>query len=75
MTSIALIDDHPMLTNTLGAWLEATGRISVAGTARNLSEARTLMERLELSIRTVENHLAHIYSKLNIKSREELIRL
>jgi DNA-binding NarL/FixJ family response regulator len=47
MTSIALIDDHPMLTNTLGAWLEATGRISVAGTAKNLTEARTLIESLD----------------------------
>ena len=47
MTSIVLIDDHPMLTNTLGAWLTATGRFTIAGTARNLSEARSLMERLD----------------------------
>ena len=47
MTSIVLIDDHPMLTNTLGAWLTATGRFTVAGTAGNLTEARSLMERLD----------------------------
>jgi NarL family two-component system response regulator LiaR len=44
---IALIDDHPMLTATLGEWLSATGRFSIVGTAATLEEARSLMKRLE----------------------------
>jgi NarL family two-component system response regulator LiaR len=47
MISIALIDDHPMLTNAIGAWLCATGRFSIAGTAANLEEARVLMNGLD----------------------------
>jgi DNA-binding NarL/FixJ family response regulator len=47
MISIALIDDHPMLTNAIGAWLCATGRFSIAGTAANLAEARELMAELD----------------------------
>jgi DNA-binding NarL/FixJ family response regulator len=47
MVSIALIDDHPMLTNAIGAWLEATGRFTIAGCAASLAEARSLMEKLD----------------------------
>jgi DNA-binding NarL/FixJ family response regulator len=47
MIYIALIDDHPMLTNAIGVWLEATGRFTIAGTAANLTEARTLMKKLD----------------------------
>ena len=47
MISIALIDDHPMLTNAIGVWLEATGRFTIAGTAANLAEARSLMKKLD----------------------------
>jgi DNA-binding NarL/FixJ family response regulator len=46
LISIALIDDHPMLTNAVSVWLEATGRFSIAGTAASLSEARTLFNEL-----------------------------
>ena len=46
MISIVLIDDHPMLTNAVGVWLEATGRFTIAGTASCLTEARALMKAL-----------------------------
>jgi len=47
MNSIVLIDDHTMLTNAIGAWLEATGRFTIAGSAASLTEARALIEKLE----------------------------
>jgi len=47
MISIALIDDHSMLTNAIGAWLEATGRFTIAGSAASLTEARALIEKLD----------------------------
>ena len=47
MISVVLIDDHPMLTNAIGAWLEATGRFTIAGSAASLTEARALIEKLE----------------------------
>jgi len=47
MINIALIDDHPLAINGIGAWLCATGRFDIAGTAGTLAEARALMERLE----------------------------
>jgi DNA-binding CsgD family transcriptional regulator len=34
-----------------------------------------IAERLSLSIRPVENHLAHIYDKTGVSSREELFNL
>jgi NarL family two-component system response regulator LiaR len=47
MTSIVLIDDHPLISNGIGAWLSATGRFSIAGTVENLTQARTLLMRLD----------------------------
>jgi DNA-binding NarL/FixJ family response regulator len=47
MVSIVLIDDHPMLTNAISVWLETAGRFTIAGTAANLAEARTLMKELD----------------------------
>ncbi|WP_461255080.1 response regulator [Treponema sp. R80B11-R83G3] len=47
MISIALIDDHPLLTNAIGVWLEATGRFIIAGTADSLAQARALMKELD----------------------------
>ena len=47
MTTIALIDEHPLAINGIGAWLKGTGRFEIAGTAGTLAEACTLMERLE----------------------------
>jgi len=46
MISIALIDDHPLALNGIGAWLTGTGRFTIAGTAGTLEEAEELMNRL-----------------------------
>jgi len=47
MISVFLIDDHPMLTNAVGVWLEATGRFKIVGTAVSLSEANNMMKKLD----------------------------
>jgi NarL family two-component system response regulator LiaR len=46
MIQIALIDDHQAVANAIGAWLSATGRFAIAGTAATLVQGRSLMERL-----------------------------
>ena len=46
----------------------------VAALARRGLTAREIAAQLHLSPRTVESHLAHVYAKLGIASREELIR-
>jgi len=47
MIRIAIIDDHPSVINGIGAWLESTGRIEIAGTAGTLAQAGELMQRLD----------------------------
>jgi len=47
MIRIALIDDHPLAINGIGAWLKSTGRFEIAGTVGTLKEAGALMERIE----------------------------
>jgi NarL family two-component system response regulator LiaR len=47
VTQVVLIDDHPLAINGIGAWLNATGRFSVAGTAGSIAAARALLEGLE----------------------------
>jgi NarL family two-component system response regulator LiaR len=47
MTTIALVDDHPLAIKGIGAWLIATGRFSISGTAKTLAEAESLMEHLD----------------------------
>ena len=47
MIKIALIDDHPMAINGVGAWLTGTGRFEISGTAGTLAEASVLMDRLD----------------------------
>jgi NarL family two-component system response regulator LiaR len=46
MLRIALIDDHQAVANAIGAWLSATGRFAIAGTAASIAQARSLMESL-----------------------------
>ena len=46
MTTIALIDDHPLSINGIGAWLESSGRFEIAGASGTLAGAAALMERL-----------------------------
>jgi NarL family two-component system response regulator LiaR len=45
--SIVLIDDHPLAINGIGAWLNSTGRFSIVGTAGTLTEAETLLEKID----------------------------
>ena len=47
MITIALIDDHPLAINGIGAWLKGTGKFEIAGAAGTLAEAAALMERLD----------------------------
>jgi len=46
----------------------------VAGLAACGYTARQIAERLHIGTRTVEGHLAHIYPKLSIASKQELVR-
>jgi NarL family two-component system response regulator LiaR len=47
MIQVVLIDDHPLAINGIGAWLCATGRFNIAGTAGSVAETRTLLESAE----------------------------
>jgi NarL family two-component system response regulator LiaR len=47
MTSIVLIDDHPLAINGIGAWLKGTGKFDITGTAGTLAEAESLMKQLK----------------------------
>jgi NarL family two-component system response regulator LiaR len=47
MVPVVLIDDHPLAVNGIGAWLTATGRFTIAGTAGTLGEAQALLESLD----------------------------
>jgi NarL family two-component system response regulator LiaR len=47
MIPVVLIDDHPLAVNGIGAWLTASGRFSIAGTAGTLGEAQVLLESLD----------------------------
>ena len=47
MIKIALIDDHPLAINGIGAWLKSTGKFEIAGTAGTLKDASALMKKLD----------------------------
>jgi len=47
MIPILLIDDHQMVTSAISAWLCADKRFFIAGTAATLTDARSLMEKLD----------------------------
>jgi len=47
MIKIALIDDHPLAINGIGAWLKSTRKFEIVGTAGTLAEAAALMKRLD----------------------------
>jgi DNA-binding CsgD family transcriptional regulator len=46
----------------------------VAGLAANGASSREIGAKLFLSVRTVDNHLQNVYSKLGVTSRDELAR-
>ena len=59
---------------------EDTGRLTrrereVAGLAAAGVPSREIAARLFLSVRTVDNHLQSVYSKLGVTSRDELARV
>jgi DNA-binding CsgD family transcriptional regulator len=45
----------------------------VAHMAASGATTKEIAERLYLSVRTVENHLQHVYSKLGVTSRDDLV--
>jgi DNA-binding CsgD family transcriptional regulator/tetratricopeptide (TPR) repeat protein len=47
----------------------------IAAMAAAGASSREIADRLVLSVRTVENHLQNIYSKVGVTRREELVRL
>ncbi len=49
--------------------------IEVAGLASQGYMASEIGDRLQISVRTVESHLAHVYAKLGVTSRRALIRM
>lgn len=67
------------LLSELGVWLPLPPTESLTGREREIAlftsvgySSKQIGERLHLSARTVETHLARIYSKLSITSREDL---
>ena len=42
--------------------------------ARGLTN-REIAERLHRSVKTIESHLSHVYDKLDVRSRAELVAL
>jgi DNA-binding CsgD family transcriptional regulator len=76
--------DDPALCVEPGTGLEPGGHGAeqltrreheIAGLAAAGVPSREIVERLFLSIRTVDNHLQNVYAKLGITSREELARV
>jgi DNA-binding NarL/FixJ family response regulator len=57
--------------NTLASHLTTREREVAHLAARGLAD-RAIAEKLELSVRTVETHLARAYSKLGVQGRTEL---
>jgi len=62
----------PMLTSPGGPVPLTNREREVAILAASGLTSRAIAERLFLSARTVDNHLARIYSKLGVTSRAEL---
>ncbi len=46
----------------------------IAGLAAEGTASKDIAERLHLSVRTVDNHLQHVYTKLDVASRGDLAR-
>jgi len=70
------INPKYMINKPKNAWSILTSRENeiVTFLKRNLSP-KQIAKHLNISLRTVENHLAHIYAKTDITSRDELAQL
>ena len=53
MIRVAIIDDHPLVLDGIGTWLNGTGRFDIAGTAANLTDAALLLETIEPFVQIV----------------------
>ena len=63
--------DSPALGRLTAPNLSARER-QIAGRAAAGRTSQEIAEELVLSVRTVENHLQHVYTKLGISGRNEL---
>jgi DNA-binding CsgD family transcriptional regulator len=48
------------------------GAREIAGLAAGGLSSRAIAERLTLSVRTVDSHLSRVFTKLNVRGRQEL---
>jgi DNA-binding CsgD family transcriptional regulator len=74
-------DSDERLLSELGIWMPLPPVSQLTGREREIAlftslgySSKYVAERLQLSVRTVETHLTHVYSKLGIEGREELRR-
>ena len=74
-------DPDERLLSELGIWMPLPPVSKLTGREREIAlftalgySSKYVAERLQLSARTVETHLAHVYGKLGIDGREELRR-
>jgi DNA-binding CsgD family transcriptional regulator len=65
----------PGLSPGATTWRLTRREQEVAAMAAAGASSREIADRLVLSVRTVDNHLQNIYSKLGVSRRDELVRL
>ncbi len=75
------VDPEERLLSELGIWLPLPPVMQLTGREREIAlftalgyPSKYIAERLHLSARTIETHLAHVYAKLGLEGREELRR-
>lgn len=75
------VDSDERLLSELGIWMPLPRVSQLTGREREIAlfislgySSKYVAERLQLSARTVETHLAHVYTKLVIEGREDLRR-
>jgi DNA-binding CsgD family transcriptional regulator len=64
----------PGLSPGTTTWRLTRREQEVAAMAAAGASSREIADRLVLSVRTVDNHLQNIYSKLGVTRREDLVR-
>lgn len=72
-------DADERLLSELGIWMPLPPVSHLTGREREIAlftalgySSKYVAERLQLSVRTVETHLTHVYTKLGVEGREEL---